>query len=352
MAHPFFDASSYPWHREDARKLHRELYVAIAKAGAIDLVYKTCGPQLMPLAPDAPNLMWKAALEALAAAQLLQELGNQLRASSAYSKAYAAFEEIRGAIDPLIEPGAASDTIFVDRERGRDAVGRLARNGAAISVLLVRGGSSSGKSWTRHVVKEQADALGHECIYLCQGMIATVEDALNTIFASLGAPSPPQLTTEAAWFQKACSDMLLLASQKQKRYWIVADDLGATAEGPLLDDLVRQLFDKMALNMLNPAFARWFKLVLIDYPDGTVPTKWRGFWVEDRPTEVEVQAAAVAEFLRRWIKRKGKVLPEEDVLKLANDVITSVDAPANDERRPRLERIHDELSAVLAGIRS
>jgi hypothetical protein len=347
VAHPFFDSSSYPWHRQDAHNLHRELYTAISNANEIDLLYKSCSPELPPLAHDAPHLMWKAALDRLAAAALLVDLGKHLRVR-AYSKAHDAFEQIRNAIDPLREPGAASNLIFVDREEGRNALGRLAKND--VSVLLVRGAPSSGKSWTRHLVKEQAEALGHECIYLCQGIIATVEDTLNMIFASLGAPSPPRLTTEAAWFQKACADMLLLASQKQKRYWVVADDLGATDEGPLLDDLIRQLFDKMALNMLNPVFANRFKLVLIDYPD-RVPTKWEDdFWVEDRPTEEQVKAVAVAEFLRRWVERKGKVLPEVEVLKLAEDVIAIVEAPVHGETRPWLKRIHDELSAVLARI--
>jgi hypothetical protein len=55
MPHPFFDASSYPWHREDARKLHRELYVAIANANAIDGFYKSISPGLLPLATEAAD---------------------------------------------------------------------------------------------------------------------------------------------------------------------------------------------------------------------------------------------------------------------------------------------------------
>jgi hypothetical protein len=220
-----------------------------------------------------------------------------------------------------------------------------------VTVLLVRGDSSSGKTWTKHVVEEQASALGQGCIYLCDGLVGTVGDTLDLIFGVFGGSPPPKLTTDAAWFRKACIDMLVLAANSKRKYWLVADDLGVTSEGPRLDPLIRQFFDQAALNMLNPAFAEWFRLVLIDYPDGPVPTKWKGFWVEDRPAESDLQSAAVAQFLLRWAARKkGKVLTHDEAVKLASDIITKADTPQPSETRPRLERIHDELTAVLPGI--
>ena len=80
MPHPFFDSSSYPWHRQDARTFHVELYSAIADDGVIQTTYKGCGPGLIPLAKDGPYQMWQEALDALAPALLLRELGKRLEA--------------------------------------------------------------------------------------------------------------------------------------------------------------------------------------------------------------------------------------------------------------------------------
>ena len=106
MSHPFFDSSSYPWRLEDARAFYVELYTAIGSANQIDLVFKSCGPGLPPLAVAAADVMWKAALEALAAAQLLKVLGERL-AERPLPKVHAAFKLLSEAVDPLNEIGRA-----------------------------------------------------------------------------------------------------------------------------------------------------------------------------------------------------------------------------------------------------
>ena len=350
MAHPFFDSGSYPWVRADARAFQVALAQTIPEAARINNLYRSCGLKI-PLAAEAPDIMWQKALDALAAATLLRVLGDRLRKQPGVEPVLLALAEIERAVDPLTEPGIISNTIFVDRDPARTALGDMGTRASKNGVLLVRGGAKSGKTWTLHVVKEQADSLGEECIYLCAGLIATAEDALEMVFAPLDGSVPPKLTTDAAWYQKASTEMMRLAGKKQQRFWIVVDDLGATTEGPLLDDQIRELIDKIALNMINPAFARWFRLVLIDYPDKPVPTKWKGFWLEDRPSETHIQADKVAHFMRRWADRKKqKVLSEDEALKLAQTLLGRVDAPTSGDSRPRLERIHDELEIVLDGL--
>jgi hypothetical protein len=347
LAHPFFDVVIYPWSREDARALHKALFTTINKFESIDLLYKSCGADLPPLAQDSADVVWKSALEKLVAVQHLRELGSRLSEAIQYAAARKAFDALAAAVDPLQEPGLVSDRVFVDRSKLRETVGKLTRSDAAITVLLVRGAPCSGKSWTRHVVAEQAKTLGQGCTYLCADLVGTAEEALDLIFAELGGKVPDKHTTEDAWFRKACSDMIALASKRKVGSWIVADDLGIGRDGPLLDPKIRQLFNQIALSMLNPAFAQWFRLVLIDYPEGPVPTKWKGFWEEDRPAAADAQADSVAEYLRRWATQKKKALAVDEANRLAGDILAKADTPDPTDTRPRLERVHDGLKAVL-----
>lgn len=347
MPHPFFDAPTYPWHRQDARNLHEALYKSIKVAGDIDLLYVSCDPGLLPLAPEAAHLMWKAALEALAAKQLLRALGDLLAARKlpAVSKA---FQDVANAVNPLEEPVLSSDRVFLNRKDLREGLGKLAQSNSGVSVMLVRGEATSGKTWSKHLVEELAQALGEECIYLCDGLVGTVDDVMDLIFAPLRGKVPVRLTTPDAWFRKVCAAMIGLAGKRRQRYWIVCDDLGVGTDGPRLDPLIRQFFDQVALSMLNPAFSKWFRLLLIDYPDGPLPTKWKGFWLEERTAQADLHAGELSKFLAQWANRKKKLLAEDEAKKFAADILTKADAPASAETRPRLERIHDELLAVLA----
>lgn len=350
MPHPFFDVAQYPFQRQEASEFHRALWQSIAVPARIDLIYKQCGDNLPPLAlGQAPDVIWKEALQALAAARLIRRLCEVLRSESG-----AALEDvirvIEAARDLLDERVLAGDRIFVDRKNLRDELEKLCGPTASHGVLLVRGGPSSGKSWTKYFIEDLSRGLGARCVYLFEGLIGSVDDVLNQLFAALGnlAAKPTQVESEAAYYIRACLKLQEVADERQREVWVVVDDLGVGSEGPRLDLKIRQFFEQFALSMANPVFARWFRLILLDYPDGPVPTRWKDVWVEDRPTDADVDQAALVEFLEQWIARKRRQLPEAERLQLVADIIGKVDAaPTTGEVRPRLVRLHDTLSAAL-----
>ena len=91
--------------------------------------------------------------------------------------------------------------------------------------------------------------------------------------------------------------------------------------------MIRRFFDQFALSTANPAFSRWFRLVLLDYPDGNVPTKWRSVWLEDRPDENEVDVEVLKDYLLQWAAREVKQLGEEKAHQLSTDIAAKVAVP-------------------------
>jgi hypothetical protein len=357
MPHPFFDSVTYPWHRKDARDLHEQLWQAVSNEAQISQLYQSSGPGLLPLAPGAANVVWKQALDLLTAAKRLSALCDLILASGAWAAIHPTVRAVQSAQDPIPQQVLSDDRLFLDRRPLRDKLQRFAVS-STVRVLLVRGAADSGKSWTRHLVTQLAQAMGEEAIYLSQGIISNADDTIGELFAAIGdiADIPPQMESEDAWFKKVCQKLQVLARTSGRTWWIVIDDLGADEQGPRLDSSILRFFDQFALKMENPVFARLFHLVLIDYPDlkndaggRGVPTRWKDFWDEDRPDPAEFQVGIISEFLQEWAAARQKQLAADDAAKLASDIIASADAASAEEAaaKPRLERIHDAVLSAL-----
>lgn len=313
------------------------------------LFYQAAGGQ-RPLTPGLPaDLAWKEVHDVLTTARLLRRLCGQLLAVAELAAAHDAIRAVTDA--PDLVPEVPQAHLFLDRKPLRAQLTSLVDESSPYRVLLVRGPSGAGKSWTEVLVADVARNLGAECLYLYQGLVFTVDEVVDNLFTTLGAAHlvPPRLETEDAWFRKVCLKLQEVARQAQKVTWVVADDLGDYSEGPRVDPMIRRFFDQFALSMANPAFARWFRLVLLDYPDGTVPTKWRSFWAEDRPTEQDVDVAPLKEYLLAWAAQTRKQLAAEKADELAADIVAKVATPPPAGQAPmgRLRRIHDELRGVL-----
>jgi hypothetical protein len=102
MSHPFFDCSTFPWDRRDARGLHRALFKAVEDRNDIGLLYKASGASLPPLPTGNAKAIWAAALDALATAARLKQFCHIVLEDESLSSIH---ETVRAVIDArLTEP--------------------------------------------------------------------------------------------------------------------------------------------------------------------------------------------------------------------------------------------------------
>lgn len=355
MPHPYFDAAVYPLYRPEAESLLNELATAYKTGNAIDFLYKKCGDNLpeLHLLEVAP-LIWKEALENLTSRGLLRKLLGLVQPlfleSAPMQKAIRDIINAESGEDINI---ISDDVLVLDRSTLRDKLKEVASETNPVKVLIVRGLAKSGKTHGRYIFEQFATDKGSQPVYLYPEIVPTVLDLINQLFSSLGAMDqiPPAFTTDEAWYRTACTKLMDICTKQNKRLWIAVDDLGPDPQGvPLVDAEVKKFCDVFALNMLNPPFRKNFRLMLIHYPEGTTPTKWkREFWTEERTSETDVKQEHVQELLKKWAITKDKTIVEDQLKKLAGEVIANAEAPlpANETPQPRLQRIHDELKKKL-----
>lgn len=360
MAHPYFDSSAYPWHRKDATELHVELYQSYAIEGDLQRLYKSAGVNPIPLQPQRIDLMWQAALDNLCAAGYFRTFCDRVLADlPPRPKVVNLIKVVELAEDPIRPTLLTNDRVFLDREDLRDKLQRLTSD-TALRVLLVRGETKTGKTYTRHLIHEIAKASGEPCVYLFDGNAGTTDEVVDVLFASFTASDkiPPKLETDDAWYRKVCTRLHEVVKLAGKKAWVVIDDLGDYEKGAKIDRKVRDFFNRFALSMENPEFATWFRLVLIDYPevpeggDDRVPTQWSDFYEIDTPDISRVNAAAITSFALQWAKRKQKNLDESGAKAFADKVLTAAAAAraGKNPEPPILPSIHKALQQGLQSL--
>ena len=360
MTHPFEGGMRYPWSRPEADQLHKLLASDVTSVARIDLLFKRTVPELPTLnLQQAPGALWKDALEQIATAGALLRLCTILRDEPGLPRVQEAAEAML-AVQPEVEKRISHDgRITVNRAVLRQRLGHLTLQDGAVKVLLVRGAPKTGKTWSRHLFERVAREQGAEVTYICNGTVGTVADVVDKLFSTLEASDriPPQHTTIDAWYKQVCNRLPEVAARRGRPLWIAIDDLGPGTDGvtPLMDKEIRDFFDQFVLHLVDPAVHRWFRLMLIHYPDGQVPTKWESeLWEEDRTYRDDVKQEDVAEVLREWRADHGKRMTDDEVVTLAAEVIKHADAPlpgggpAGDV--VRLRRIHDALRTALQGL--
>lgn len=361
MTHPFASAIAYPWTRPEAGRLYDLLARDITNVKQIDILIKKASADLPQLnLNQAPGEVWKDGLEDIARAGALLALCRVLVGLANVPDVSAAAQvmlDARSVVEKRIMP---QGRITVDREALRRRLAQLAAQDDgpdAIKVLLVRGGRRTGKTWSRHLFERAAHEQGAKMTYIYQGMVASVGGLIDKLFSTLDASDrkpPPDETSPEAWYDQVCYRLPEAAERFGRPLWIAMDDLGPGPDGktPLLDPEIRTFFDQFALHLLDPAVHRWFRLLLIHYPDGPVPTRWdEELWQEDRTREEDIEEADIEAVIHEWLTDHDRKLPEEEVQHLAAEVFANADAPLPPGHpycdAPRLRRIHKELVARL-----
>jgi hypothetical protein len=346
--HPFFDCGTFPWHLPEAAVLHRVLCQQIREPNAAVLFCQNCGfgnPEDIS-ENQSIKLVWRQLLDAMAAATLLRALDRLARADIGLVQVHRALDALAAMEPPAVRRRLSSNVIFLDRVNLRDCLTRLAAPGDR-GVLLVRGPKHSGKSWTRHLITEYATLFGEKVIVIVPGLVATSKELLNSLFVNLLEQKkvPSQLTSDPAWYRLAYTYMARDAAvrNKHRRYWIVVDDLQE------MDREIREFFDQATLQMVDPSFSKWFRVVLIDYP-AQIPTKWDGsHWIDDEPKPAEIDETVLSAFLVQAAQQRNKTLTEADSVRWANEILTRSAAPRDgQDRRCLLQRINEELTAEMA----
>jgi hypothetical protein len=357
--HPFAGGLPYPWDRPEAMALYHVLRQNVVAPNEIVMLVQTAAPDAPALnLNQPPDGVWRDALGAVSLAGGLLALCEQLAANRgrvAVVQAARAVLDAKPAVRRRMDSGGH---LVVDRDELRGHLEELALDGSLVKVVLVRGEPRSGKTWSRLLFERAARDRGAKAVYLRSGMIATVGQVVEKLFLTLGAPElvPETDTTDGAWFQKVCMRLPLAAENRERRLWIAVDDLGYGPDGAsLMDDDVRTFFQQLALNLADPATHEWFRLLLINYPDGEVPTGWDdNVWKEDRTLPFAITAEHVAEVVREWLADHDLTLLDDQITERSAAVIARADAPApaGDPRgqQPRVRRIHDEIKAELADL--
>jgi hypothetical protein len=357
MAHPFFDQITYPWSRDDARRLHLALPQAIGAENAIRQILQIVISDDTGLEGGAPKDMWRDALNLMACAGALRELCEYLRQDGRV-QGNAAFQQlvtdVLDARSVTTERMLKPTVLLLDRTNLRDQVDKLAAQDSALRVVIVRGGTKTGKSHGRHLFEAAAKESQAQPVYIFSGIVSKVADVIQEIFGVFGAEDriPQNFTTEPAYYRAVCRRLQQVADANKKRVWLAIDDLGVDAEGtPLLDREIRVFCEMLVAYANTPQFGDWFRIMLIQYPENReFPTRWgEDVWIEDRTHENDVRQEHVEELLTSWVAANGPWLSAPNVQALAADVIAKADvrSPPGSIPVPRLKRLHNELLETL-----
>ena len=114
-------------------------------------------------------------------------------------------------------------------------------------------------------------------------------------------------------------------------------------------------FERLAVQLLNPTFRPWLRLMLIHYPDGPPPTGWQqDLWCEDRPDETSIGHDDVVTLIRSWASGRSQArLTDDHLHDMAANVLAAVStATAGPDPQPRLQALHAALVAKLRTLES
>jgi hypothetical protein len=252
------------------------------------------------------------------------------------------------------------DLVVLDRTTLTQQLVRLRAKAAQKRVVLVRGGPRSGKTHCRYLFELVAQEEDAKPVYLDRDLMPTVDATVSQLFGALNASDKvprreEKDSTDSAWYTTICNRLRDLSASKQATLWLAIDDLGLDPKGrPFIDSAVLEFFNQFVLLMKNPHFREPFRLLLIHYPDGNLPSRWdRNVVLQETTNEMDVRQEHIVELLRLWLKNKRVNMTEAAIDKRAAEILAKAEEPVppGQERGARLERIHEELVKALQDLK-
>ena len=355
MGHPIFDEITYPFYREEADRFYKLLYQLVPVAANITLLYDRCGPGLFPLTTTvAPHLIWQEALRNITANGYLRKFCEIIKATYPGNLGVQnAIVELENALPMNQVKILSNNTVILDRDNLRDQISLLSPEETQVKVLLVRGGPKSGKSHSRLLFIQTAKRYGSKHVYFFNGDVGTVDEVIERLFSALGDRNaiPAKDTTGSAYYRKVILALKEVAQSKNQMLWVAFDDLGLSQDNAgQLDPLIKEFCDEFVLQFQNSDFNQWFRLMLIDYPEGKLPAQWKTyFWTEDRTSESDVKENDVVQGLQSWYASHNKTIIEDELKLKASQLITEAEntSSAANSEFPRLHCIHEQLVKTL-----
>ena len=347
MPNPIFDSSQFRRDLPEAGDLEKEVRLKFD----VDEAKSIAGAALLDVSNFnqtwPPATYWAAVFENASSVGLLEKLIESIEQAL---EPEPKDRKVREAIKRVREVDRAGGSLFPVRlllTGGRPFLGRTKLRGilpelqnwnSAASILVVRGGADSGRTETQYLL---GDNNADKFVYLNEDLPlkTTLRDIWKTAGAPGEAPTPGQepLTTESAMFIDFWTDVKLALDEKQRRLWILFDDLD---KGPGRID-VRALAEVLAIRLKDVTFQRRIRLVLLGYPDPELPAKVSGTFVRNDATE-DLDDSHVRAFLDFCMKTAGKNFDDAWLQSKAADICALAHANAN-AVTPYLEALNTQL---------
>lgn len=348
MSHPFFDSARFPWPDPVGQAFYAALGSVFHNDAQIVALFEDVGGHQGTLTrPQPAQHLLRQVLDQLAAAGRLPALCQEIQGRSLHPSVHDAAAAVVAA-QPVAERLFFDDgVILLDRERLRSSLTRLGSDNAPVNVVLVRGEPRSGKSFAKYLLRRVAAHQGIGVVEIESGLVGTVHDVIECLFDEYDARDeiPAEDTSDPAYYRKVCLALKRVAVRSGEPRWIVMDDLGVDEHGvPLLDDEILAFCDEFASLLGNAQMGKWFRLLLVHYPEDKPPTRWQEpAWESIRTRVDDVQPEHVEAYLTHWRSSDGRHLREREIPDLVEQVVT---AGAGD-----LRQLNRALQRVLDGVR-
>jgi hypothetical protein len=359
--HPVFDVPKYPFHLKEPAELYRLLCDSYTLLIDIELIYSGCGnvgtelPQLVVNNVTGAQV-WTQVLNGLAKSKrvkLLFDAGLLLAPAGPGSILKQAIEDVVNMKSAVHETVINIDTPVLDRDSIREFIMAMAAETHTKQVILVQGGPKSGKSYTRYLFEAMARQLQAYMVYLHSYTVVTLQDVLEELFGDT-ALIPQGNSTQPGWYGSVCRKLRTVLELRGQQMWIAVDDLGfsdADRTASIMDPDIREFFNQFVHHMASPNFRKVFKLLLINYPGGSLPVGWIPDHFEVKEVKVDdINKEAVQKILKNWYDANKKQVLLADLESEAARIIAEADQPpvaGAPAPPPRLERIQSAVKQLL-----